>query len=60
MQAGDLVFFQNTYQAGLSHVGIALDNTYFIHAASENYGVMVSRLTDAYWSARWYGATRPY
>lgn len=59
VQAGDLVFFQNTYTAGLSHVGIALDNTRFIHAASESYGVMVSRLNDAYWSARWYGATRP-
>ncbi len=58
VQAGDLVFFQNTYQAGLSHVGIALDNSRFIHAASERYGVIVSNLTDAYWSARWYGATR--
>jgi cell wall-associated NlpC family hydrolase len=59
VQAGDLVFFQNTYQSGLSHVGIALDNERFIHASSERYGVMVSRLGDAYWSARWYGATRP-
>ncbi|MHB1414467.1 MAG: LysM peptidoglycan-binding domain-containing protein [Chloroflexota bacterium] len=59
VQTGDLVFFQNTYQAGLSHVGIALDNDRFIHAASERYGVMVSNLNDAYWSARWYGATRP-
>lgn len=59
VQAGDLVFFQNTYQPGLSHVGIAIDNAHFIHAASERYGVMVSRLGDAYWAARWYGATRP-
>ena len=59
VQAGDLVFFQNTYQPGLSHVGIALDNTRFIHAASESYGVMVSRLNDSYWAARWYAASRP-
>ncbi len=58
VQTGDLVFFQNTYQPGLSHVGIALDNSRFIHAASERYGVIVSSLNDAYWSARWYGATR--
>jgi peptidoglycan endopeptidase LytE len=58
VQAGDLVFFQNTYQPGLSHVGIAIDNSTFIHAASERYGVMVSKLNDAYWSARWFGASR--
>lgn len=58
VQAGDIVFFQNTYQPGLSHVGIALDNSTFIHAASERYGVIVSKLNDAYWSARWFGASR--
>lgn len=58
VRTGDLVFFQNTYQPGLSHVGIALDNDTFIHAASERYGVMVSNLNDAYWSVRWYGASR--
>ena len=59
VQTGDLVFFQNTYTSGLSHVGIALDNSRFVHAASERYGVIVSRLDDAYWSAHWYGASRP-
>ncbi|MHB1132856.1 MAG: C40 family peptidase [Chloroflexota bacterium] len=60
VQAGDLVFFQNTYQAGLSHVGIAIDNKYFVHAASERYGVMVSNLNDGYWAPRFYAASRPY
>lgn len=58
VQAGDIVFFQNTYMPGLSHVGIAIDHDRFVHASSERYGVMVSNLNDAYWAPRWYGATR--
>ena len=59
LKAGDLVFFQNTYRAGLSHVGIATGDGRFIHAASERQGVTTSRLDDAYWAQRYVGATRP-
>ena len=59
LQAGDLVFFQNTYQPGLSHVGIATGDGRFIHAASEKLGVTTSRLDDPYWAQRYVGATRP-
>lgn len=58
LKAGDLVFFQNTYTAGLSHNGIYLGNGQFVHAADEQAGVTISSLSSAYWSSHWFGATR--
>ncbi|MEO5952043.1 MAG: NlpC/P60 family protein [Chloroflexia bacterium] len=59
LQPGDMVFFQNTYKAGLSHAGIYIGNGRFIHAENESTGVVISSLNNAYWSAHWWGATRP-
>jgi uncharacterized protein YgiM (DUF1202 family) len=58
LQPGDLVFFQNTFEWGLSHVGIYIGNNQFIHAENENTGVRISSLTSPYYSTRWYGARR--
>lgn len=44
---GDLVFF-NTSGSGVSHVGILLDPTTFIHASTSS-GVMVSSLNEQYY-----------
>jgi uncharacterized protein YgiM (DUF1202 family) len=58
IQPGDLVFFQNTYTWGLSHVGIYIGNGKFIHAENESTGVVISDLGSSYYSSRWYGARR--
>jgi cell wall-associated NlpC family hydrolase len=58
LQPGDLVFFQNTYTAGLSHVGLYIGNGQFIHAENENTGVRISDLNSTYYGSRWYGAVR--
>jgi NlpC/P60 family len=49
LKQGDLVFF-NTH-GGVSHVGLYLENDYFVHASSSQ-GVMISSLDDAYYAKR--------
>ena len=58
LQPGDLVFFQNTYTVGLSHVGMYIGNDQFIHAENETTGVRISSLTSTYYSTRYLGARR--
>jgi cell wall-associated NlpC family hydrolase len=58
LQPGDLVFFQNTYTSGLSHVGIYIGGSQFIHAQNESTGVVISDLNSSYYGPRWYGAVR--
>lgn len=58
-QIGDLVFFENTYKAGISHMGIYLGNNEFIHASSSK-GVMISSLNEAYYKERFDGFKRFY
>lgn len=48
LKEGDLVFF-NTH-GGVSHVGVYLDNDYFVHAST--HGVKISSLDDHYYSKR--------
>jgi lipoprotein Spr len=52
---GDLVFFK--IRRGVSHVGVYLANGRFVHS-SVSQGVMISSLSDDYFSRRFIGAGR--
>ena len=57
-QPGDIVFFENTFERGLSHVGIYMSGDDFIHAENEDTGVVVSSLDSDYYSKHYAGARR--
>jgi len=57
-QPGDIVFFENTFEHGLSHVGIYMSGDDFIHAENEDTGVVVSSLDSDYYSKHYAGARR--
>jgi len=55
---GDLVFFDNTYKRGLSHMGIYLGNGNFVHAGSK--GITVAHVNDSYWKNKFNSYKRLY
>lgn len=59
VRSGDLLFF-NTSGDSISHVGIFMNGTNFIHAPSAKTGkVTVSSLKNNYWRERFVDARRP-
>ncbi len=59
IHSGDLVFF-NTSGNSVSHVGIYVNESNFVHAPSTRAGkVMVSSLKNSYWRERFIDARRP-
>jgi cell wall-associated NlpC family hydrolase len=55
---GDVVFFKNTFENGLSHNGIYLGGDEFIHAENERTGVVISSLKSDYYRRHYAGARR--
>src|SRR5581483_1817811 len=55
---GDLVFFRNTAENGLSHVGIYIGGGKFVHAENEKTGVVVTPLDSDYYAKHYAGARR--
>lgn len=60
LQPGDVVFFENTYRSGISHVGMYIGGGRFIHAANARSGVKTTSLDSDYYARRYVGARRMY
>lgn len=60
LQPGDVIFFENTYRRGISHVGMYVGSGKFIHAANRRGGVKITNLDDDYYARRYVGARRMY
>ena len=58
LQPGDIVIFQNTYKAGISHVGIYVGGGQFIHSPNSRSVVSYADLTTGYWANHYYSARR--
>ena len=57
-QPGDLVFFANTYEPGISHVGIYIGNGMQINAPTTGQLVSVAPVFSGYWGNHFAGARR--
>ncbi|MFC5604203.1 C40 family peptidase [Sporosarcina koreensis] len=55
-QPGDLVFFQNTYRKGISHVGIYIGNNKFVHAGGKQS--QITSLNNSYWKSKFHSFKR--
>ena len=58
LQAGDIVVFNNGSNTSVGHVGIYMGNNQFIHAANEKKGVVVTSMSNSYYSKRFVTARR--
>jgi cell wall-associated NlpC family hydrolase len=58
LRSGDVIFFENTYRRGISHVGIYIGGDKFIHASSAGGSVIITPLSKSYYSNRFCGARR--
>lgn len=57
-QPGDLVFFQNTYRAGISHAAIYIGDGLIVHAENPSTGVTIDSIYSDYYGPRYWGAVR--
>lgn len=57
LMPGDLLFF-NTFGSGVSHVGMYVGNSKFIHASTSKYGVKYDSIDSSYYSSRLLTAKR--
>ncbi len=59
LQPGDLVMFKKGGSSKrASHVGLYIGNNQFIHASTSKVGVIISRMSDAYYTTGFVGGRR--
>lgn len=58
LQPGDLVIFNNKSNTSIGHVGIYIGGNTFIHAGNSGTGVIMTSLSDSYYSARYVAGRR--
>lgn len=57
-QAGDILIFRNTSGKGLTHCGIYISGSKFIHAENEDTGVVISSFDEGYYKDHYAEARR--
>lgn len=58
LEAGDLVFFDNTSDGSIGHVGIYIGDGNFVHAATSKKGVRIDTINSGYYNTYYYSARR--
>ena len=58
LQLGDIIFFNNTSDGSIGHVGIYIGNGKFIHAANARRGVVTDTINSGYYYTYYYKARR--
>ena len=58
LQLGDLVLFKGWGKSSIGHVGIYVGGNSFIHAANEDKGVVITSLSDSYYSSKYVTSRR--
>jgi lipoprotein Spr len=61
LKRGDLLFYYSSYNSSnfITHAGIYLGEGTFIHASAKS-GVVITKISDAYWKSKYLFATRFY
>ncbi|PID57141.1 MAG: hypothetical protein CR986_09660 [Ignavibacteriae bacterium] len=57
LKFGDLIYFDTSVESFPGHVGIYLEDNYFVHASSSS-GVIISKLNNPYYQENYVGANR--
>lgn len=60
MKPGDLIFLQNTYTAGVSHVGIYMGDNKYLNASSSSSDMEITDINSSYIKKHWHSVKRYY